>query len=115
MRTILFLLLATTVAHADAKYTRKPALHIDVKQTPRTKPLPAPTSAPAAKPTADGIMLAEERTEPLRKEQEQMLLELIRDTPDTDPDKPDYFFRLAEHYAQQLRLWRLKANELDHL
>ena len=44
-------------------------------------------------------------------EQERILEKLIKDTPADDPDKPDYMFRLAEHYAQQLQFWRIKAVE----
>lgn len=37
----------------------------------------------------------------------------VNDTPDTDADKPDYLFRLAEQYALQLRHWRLRATEAE--
>ena len=50
-----------------------------------------------------------ERNEPLRREQESILVQLVHDTPQDDPDKPDYLFRLAEHYAMQQRFWRLQS------
>jgi hypothetical protein len=48
-------------------------------------------------------------TDPIREEQEGLLGQLVRETPDDDPDKPDILFRLAERYAQQARLFRLQA------
>lgn len=108
----LLLLLVPVIASADpAKYTRTPQLHIDVKTTPRTKPIqPAPVShVPTA--TADQVLASEIAKEPIRKEQEALLIELVRDTPDTDPDKPDYMFRLAEQYAKELRIWTMRSVE----
>jgi hypothetical protein len=75
----------------------------------------APRAASAAKPviTADDLMAVQESQQPIRREQEAILVKLIGDTPDDDAEKPDYLFRLAEHYAQQLRFWRLKAIEAE--
>jgi hypothetical protein len=56
-------------------------------------------------------MRIEEQLLPVRHEQEGILVGLARDTPDGDPDKPDYLFRLAEHYAAELRFWKIKAVE----
>jgi hypothetical protein len=104
-------LLTTSHAYADRpKYSRKQHLDLDAKLSERVKP--TREAAPAeAQPTltAEDHMLVEERAQPLRRGQEAKLLELIEKTPDEDPDKPDLLFRLAEHYAQQLRFWRLKA------
>ena len=102
--------LAATAA-ANPKYTRRQDLHIDVKTSSRTRPAP-----PVAKPRgpevdADDILALEDKAEPLRKEQQAILIQLVHDTPDDDPDKPDYLFRLAEQYALQLRHWRLRATE----
>jgi hypothetical protein len=113
MRTFVILLLATATASADPpKYVRKTQLHIDVKTSERTKPIqPVKTDAHKPVDAGDALVLLE-HADPIRKEQEQLLLDLIRDTPDTDPDKPDYMFRLAEQYAMQQRMWRLKAVEI---
>jgi hypothetical protein len=112
MRTLIALsLLATSLAHADPpRYARKPNLVIDVKLSSRVKPA-EPTPPPATKPTvtASAILEAEVATQPIRREQEAILEKLVADTPNDDPDKPDYMFRLAEHYAKQLRFWRLQA------
>jgi hypothetical protein len=112
MRSLVLLVFLATSAYADApKYTRKQDVRIDVKSTQRTRPI-QPVAAPQRPITADLALVIEERTEPLRKEQELILLQLVRDTPDDDADKPDYLFRLAENYARQERLWRMKAIEL---
>jgi len=115
MRFILFALVIATTASASPKYIRKPDLHLDVKQSARTKPLPPPerhtpeATTPAVR--ADDILDLEDKAAPLRAEQQAILIQLVRDTPDTDPDKPDFLFRLAEQYALQLRHWRLRAVE----
>ena len=115
MRHLLLIsLLASGTATADApKYTRKHDLHIDVKQTTRTAPIQAAQKPPQHPIGAEAVLLAEEHNAPLVHEQEAILIKLIADTPDTDPDKPDYMFRLAEHYAQELRHWRLRAVEAE--
>jgi hypothetical protein len=114
MRNVLLILVAaTSVSYADhPKYTRKPDLKIDVTQSERVKPL-QPAAATQKPVTPDDVMDHEEAIDPIRQEQEAMLIQLITDTPDTDPDKPDYMFRLAEHYAWQLKLWNLRAVEHD--
>lgn len=113
MRLTLFLLVCLcTTAHADhRKYSRAPALHLDVKPSGRVqrKPPRARSAQPAV--SADDLLELEEKNQPIRVEQERDLEGLVRDTPDDDPQKPDLMFRLAEHYARQLRFWKLKAIE----
>jgi hypothetical protein len=109
---VIVILGLVTVSYANPpKYARKVDLKLDVKPSPRVKPIQV---APATqKPvTPDDVLAREELVDPLRQEQEAMLIQLIGDTPDSDPDKPEYMFRLAEGYARQLRLWRLKSVEL---
>src|SRR5689334_19769262 len=113
MRYLLLVVIATSTAAADPpRYTRKPHLEVPVKLSDRVRPV-EPRRAPAAKPivTADDLMAVQESQQPIRREQEAILIKLIAGTPDDDDEKPDYLFRLAEHYAQQLRFWRLKAIE----
>ncbi|MBW2731978.1 MAG: tetratricopeptide repeat protein [Deltaproteobacteria bacterium] len=38
---------------------------------------------------------------------------LIRITPDDDPEKPDFYFRLAEHYRDKKLQYNFRARELD--
>src|ERR1051325_5168167 len=114
MRILLVIAMTVSTAYAQPpKYTRKQDVKIDVKQTARTRPLAPPdnTATPVRRP--DDIMLAEERAQPIRDEQAQVLEKLVRETPDTDDQKPDLLFRLAEHYAQQMHLWHLKSVDLE--
>lgn len=110
--TLAVLAFLCTLAHADHRpYARKPALHLDVTPSPRVQPKP-PRARPAQPAvTADDMLEIEEENQPIRVAQEKVLEGLVRDTPDDDPQKPDLMFRLAEHYARQLRFWRLKAIE----
>ena len=114
MRTLLFVavLVACTVAHADRPhYTRKQSLAIPVKLSDRTKPVRPPAAPPPSQPTvtADQLIEIEDIQQPIRRGQEAILEKLVADTPDSDPEKPDYMFRLAEHYAKQLRFYRMKS------
>lgn len=107
--------LGARAAVADApKYTRTQSVRIDAPRTERTRPLQA-HELPPATPSVTGsdVLLAEERSEPLRRDQEQLLEKLIRNTTDDDPDKPELMFRLAELYAKQQRLWRIEAAEAE--
>jgi len=114
MRTLWFVALAIAIAapaYAEhPKYTRKQNVVIDVKLSSRVTPK-QPAEAPKPEPTLtpDDILRIQDEAQPLRREQEAILEKLIKDTPDDDPDKPDFMFRLAEHYAQQLRHYRLEA------
>jgi len=110
--TLSILALVCTTAHADPRrYTRHVDVHVDARVSPRAQPV-HPASHPAEPAvTADDMLELEEGNQPIRREQERVLEGLVRDTPDDDPQKPDLMFRLAEHYAQQLRFWKLKAIE----
>lgn len=114
MRTLLFVavLFAATVVHADRRhYTRKQPPAIPVELSQRVKPVRKPAAPPPSRPTvtATDLIEIEGRQQPVRRDQERILEKLIADTPDTDPEKPDYMFRLAEQYAKQLRFYRMKA------
>lgn len=102
---------AASAASAQPRYTRKQPTVIAVTQSARVKPV-KPIKAEPAKPiTADTVLLIRDRQQPLRREQQAILEQLVKDTPDDDPDKADLLFRLAEQYAQQLQFWRLKSVE----
>jgi hypothetical protein len=110
---ILASLLHAALAHADHHtYARKQTLQIDIKGSERTKPI-HPVAATSRTPTigADQAMAIAEAQEPIKAEQEALLLRLATETPDDDPTKPEVLFRLAEQYAGELRLWRLKSAE----
>lgn len=114
MRIPLLIVAAVSTAYAQPpKYTRKQDVKIDVKLSDRSKPIapPAKTATPARRP--EDIMLAEEHAQPIRDEQAAVLEKLVRETPDSDEQKPDLMFRLAEHYASQMHLWYLKSIDLE--
>ena len=114
MRNLLVLVsvLLATSAYADApRYTRKQNVALDVKLSDRVKPIKPTTGVQGQPATATDVMAIEEQNEPLRREQEVILGQLVRETPDDDPEKADLLFRLAGHYAKQQRVWRLKSLE----
>ncbi len=109
--SITAVLLLAHVSHAEPpRYARKSNLTIDVRLSERVRPVqPAKKVVPQPTVSADALLEIEHRTQPIRREQEALLIKLVDDTPDDDPEKADYLFRLAEHYAQQLRFWRLES------
>jgi TolA-binding protein len=117
---ILGVALAASSAHAQPKkanYTRsQDNVKINVKLSDRTKPLQPKQQDPKdQKPdlSADQVLSIEGLVGTIRAEQEQILADLIVNTPDRMVDeKSDYYFRLGELYAKQQRYWRLKSVEL---
>ncbi len=119
--TIVALLLAcfSAPAHAKSKhtYTRKqgaaPAAGLSERARPST-PRPAPAQArPDASFDGDTALSLESLRAPYRDEQEQILVDLIKKTPDRNADeKANYHFMLGELYAKQHRFYRLKTQEL---
>jgi hypothetical protein len=106
-------LVTASASYADPpRYTRKANLKIDETLSARVRPAPR-TTAPTTRPAISGtdVLRLEDSLGPVRREQEGLLVQLVRDTPDTDPEKPDYLLRLAEHYAYQHRLFRIRAVE----
>jgi tetratricopeptide (TPR) repeat protein len=94
---------------------RNSDLKVDVKLSDRVKPIETkPKDKSEFKPelNADAILNVEGEVSTIRNEQEQILAQLIDQTPDTEvEEKSDYYFRLGELYAKQQRLFRLKAAE----
>ncbi len=115
-RTLVMLGLAASIpAHADkARYTRNQDVRIDVKFSERVRPVAAHATPPAAPPiTGEAVMSIEGLLGTFRAEQEAILLDLIKHTPDSEPDeKADYYFRLGELYAKEQRYWRLESAKL---
>ena len=110
------LVLSSTTAFAQkAKYSRQQDVKIDVKLSDKVKPIQAqPQNASEFKPelNADQVLSIEGLVGNIRGEQEQILVDLIGQTPDSEvTEKSDYYFRLGELYAKQQRFWRLKAAE----
>ena len=98
-----------------AKYTRSQDLKVDVKLSDRVKPIvpkEGKDQAPQPELNADQVLSIEGLVGEFRKEQEGILNDLIKQTPDSDAEeKSDYYFRLGELYAKEQRYWRLKAAE----
>jgi hypothetical protein len=86
------------------KYKRQQDVKVDVKLSDRVKPIQQkPQGASEFKPelTADSILNVEVAVGDIRAEQEQILVDLIQQTPDSEvEEKSDYYFRLGELYAK---------------
>jgi tetratricopeptide (TPR) repeat protein len=110
------LLASATGAWADGKYKRQQDVKVNVQLSDRVKPIqPKQQNASEFKPelNADQVLSIEGLVTNIRNEQEQILAQLIDQTPDTEvEEKSDYYFRLGELYAKQQRTWRLKSAEL---
>jgi len=113
------LVVVCTSGTAVAQYARYP------RQQPAPPPVvlservtPAvvkPAAQAAAKPSidVDAVLSIEGLRGELRTEQEQILVDLIANTADSEvEEKTDYYFRLGELYAKQHRFWRMKSAEL---
>ena len=109
--------LPVSSAWADSKYKRNQDVKVDVHLSDKVKPIQAkPQDKSEFKPelTADAVLSIEGLVSNIRNEQEQILAQLIDQTPDSEvEEKSDYYFRLGELYAKQQRLFRLKAAELS--
>ena len=125
---ILGVVLAASTAYAQqpksgqqpkkANYTRsQDNVKINVKLSERVKPIqPKQQDPKEQKPdlSADQVLSIEGLVGNIRAEQEQILADLIVNTPDRQVDeKSNYYFMLGELYAKQQRFWRLKSVELQ--
>lgn len=109
------LLASAGSAWADGKYKRQQDVKVNVTLSDRVKPIqttPKATSEFKPELNADQVLSIEGLVSNIRNEQEQILAQLIDQTPDTEvEEKSDYYFRLGELYAKQQRLYRLKSAE----
>jgi len=111
--------LATAQPAPRAKYGagRNTDIKVNVKLSDRVKPSAPKTDLPKAAPeiTADQVLSIEGQVGDIRKEQVQILDDLIEDCKETKCDvdeAADLYFRKAELHAQQQRFYRLKTQEL---
>ncbi|HEX8111037.1 MAG TPA: tetratricopeptide repeat protein [Kofleriaceae bacterium] len=115
---ILGVLLSPGIAGAQkAKYTRQQDIKIDAKLSERSRPItpkdPKDQSQADQPLSADQVLAVEGLVGSIRAEQEQILIDLITKTPDTEvEEKSDYYFRLGELYAKQQRYWRLEGTRM---
>lgn len=108
------LVIAPTVGNAAGKYTKKES-EITATQTALTKPVQHKKDE-KARPTitADDVFGGVgEKVKSITDVQIQKYKRLIDVTNDTDPEKPDLLFRLAELYNEQYRYYDFRARELD--
>ncbi len=115
--TCLLAVLATsgTAAAQHARYAREQPSPTENERSDRVKPPPPVAATSSGKPALDveAVLSIDSLRTPVRAEQEQILAQLIAQTPDSDAEeKASYYFRLGELYAKQQRLFRIKAAEL---
>src|SRR5882762_10074871 len=91
------------------KYTRTQDVKIDVKLSDRVKARAPVKQEPKPALTGAQALEVEGLKGVYQAQQEQLLIDLIKDTADTDPDKPKYLFMLGELYAKQQRYYRLRS------
>jgi hypothetical protein len=118
MRILLVLALLPSLAIAEGRYKRPQPSAPPVNLSDRTKPI-QPKAIETKPITSDAALAGLAKAEPVRREQEDILFKIAANTADDDPEKADILFRLAEHYAKQMRYWRLEATKAqivaDHL
>ena len=107
----------TGTAYAQApKHTRDKKIKIKVKQSERTKKMkPRKRKKFEIKPelTSDDILKIQGKAAYFKKQQIQVLKDLILETDPDDPELPKIVFRVAEIYSQQNRYWNARAMELQ--
>jgi tetratricopeptide (TPR) repeat protein len=106
--------LSSSFAGAAGKYTKKES-EIQATQTALTKPVQH-TKDEKKKPTitADDVFGGVgEKVKSVTDQQIKVLRRLIDNTNDSDPEKPDLLFRMAELYNEQYRYYDFRAREID--
>ncbi len=104
----------TATVHAVGKFTKKEDAVI-ATQTALTKPVPK-AEAEKKKPgmTQNDVFSGQgESLKAVTDSQIKVLQRLIDITNDSDPEKPDLLFRMAELFADQTRYYNFRARELD--
>jgi tetratricopeptide (TPR) repeat protein len=107
-------LLVSPYVFGAAKYTKKES-EINATQTALTKPAQAKKDAKARPEiNADDVFGGVgEKVKSVTDAQIKVLKRLIDNTNDSDPDKPDLMFRMAELYNEQQRYYNFRAREID--
>ena len=95
------------------KYTRTTTVKVDAKLSDRTKPkAPKVEGEKAPSVTADEFLEIQGEVGNIRKQQIDLLQNLVDSTPDAEvAEKADLYFRLADAHAQLNRYHRLKGTE----
>jgi len=101
-------------AGAAPRYTKKES-NIEATQTALTKPSQAKKDD-KKKPeiqAEDIFQGVGNQIKSVTDQQINVLKRLIDNTSDSDPEKPDLLYRMAELYAEQQRYYNFRARELD--
>lgn len=104
------------IAFGAPKYSKRTDVQVQATQTSRTKVGEKPKDGQPSRP---GVMAEQFRTEATAKVERltdqaiATLKRLIQVTADDDPEKPDFYFRLAEHYREKKTQAMFRARELD--
>ena len=95
------------------KYTRTTTVKVDAKLSERTKPkVVKDEGKKAPEVTADEFLEIQGAVGNIRKQQIDLLENLVDSTPDSEvAEKADLYFRLADAHAQLNRYHRLKGTE----
>jgi tetratricopeptide (TPR) repeat protein len=95
------------------KYSRTTTVKVDAKLSERTKPKTVKEDKPKApEVTADEFLEIQGEVGNIRKQQIDLLENLVESTPDSEvAEKADLYFRLADAHAQLNRYHRLKGTE----
>ena len=108
------LLLSPTIAQAVPKYTKGDSVIVS-EQTALTKPVQK-TKEQKTRPdisAQDVFGGVGEQLKAVTTAQIDVLKRLIQNTEDSDPEKPDLYFRMAELYSEQEHYFNFKARDLD--
>src|SRR5512138_3668696 len=106
------------LAHAQAKFKKKEIEVSGGAQTELTKPK-EPTKEQQTKQTGPVLTVEafvggqQKKIVQITKKQIIYMQDLIRNAPEDDPQKPDYYFRLAELLADTQRYFGFQARSLD--
>jgi len=112
----LLLVVTGQIAVAGPRYPRTQPPVAAVTLSDRVKPVAAgaPAAVATPKPSVELAVVFAAGSPPVaaRAEQEQILAQLIANTPDSEvEEKTDFYFRLAMLYANETRHWYAKAAE----
>ncbi len=116
--SMLAVLAVPLVADAGPKFKKRGEVQVRAKKTKITD-VKRERSKAQAKNFAPGLFAEQFRAKTQAKVAKltdaaiATLKRLIRVTDDDDAEKPDYFFRLAEHYREKKTQYMFRARELD--
>jgi tetratricopeptide (TPR) repeat protein len=99
-----------------AKYKKGADVQVQATQTTLTKVQAKPKGEGPTRPAIMAEQFREQaaaKVERLTDAAIATMKRLISVTSDNDPEKPDFFFRLAEHYREKKTQFMFRARELD--